>query len=701
MANNQVNINRMLLKLSSAFRGAMDGWFFMYCVIGAVFYKLMSDSFVKYQANINGYIDYEERSDDDAFGFIKHLTIRSQGFFLYPSQLYGNVVKNIDKYSDVAATLDIIFKAFENSAIGYPSEEAVKGLFSDFNVLSDQLGKNVEEKNKHLKILLEGVASLELNRFRTNPSDLFGEVYEFVKSKSSTAFIKSSGEYFTPPNLAQLTARLALHGMSEVGTVYDPTCGSGSLLLQIKKNIKGIKIKNGFVGQEINPTTYNLARMNMLLHGVHVECFDIVLGDTLTNPKFATNSSPLKPPFDVIVSNPPVSVGWAGEENPSIVADKRFASAGAVPSKSKADFAFILHTLHYLSENGRACIICAPGVLHRRGREQRIRQYLVSNNYVDAVIALPDKLFENARISVNILILRKNKNNPDVKFVCADSFYETFNKQNKIQQKQVEKILELYSAKDDEPNLTKTVTIDQIKNNNYSLNVYDYIQPKKEGLKIDINAVDKEREDSLIYLNKIREEVDTLIRKRKIKEGMLTDTALLKDLVVFEKSGDISKKYVQEHKGIYPVYSAKTSGDGVFGYIDSYDFDGEYLAVTAGGTFCGQVIHLNKKFSATRFRIVLKIKDTNIVSYPFLKSFLNVILPLNVPKGFIIRRLHWWDIENIKVPLFSKEYQQEAFSIAEKFDLLLDSRGGVLNKLLDLEKQRQDYYLKMFYGIKS
>lgn len=515
---NQTNIYKKIWEISKKLHGAVEGWFFTHCLIGAVFYKFISESFIDSQGKIFGDFSYAERSDDAVLPLIKEATIRSKGFFLYPSQLFVNVVKNIDKYSDIAVTLDTIFKAFEDSAIGYPSEEAVKGLLSVFDVRSDQLGATVEEKNKNLKIILNGIASLDIHSLKENKFDLFGDVYEFVKTNHTTAFIKSGGEYFTPPSLAQLTARLALYGLKDVNAIHDPTCGSGSILVQAKKIVDGIEgIKGGgvFVGQEVNLTTHKLARMNMFLHDVPFNQFYIALGDTLINPKFATNEAPLKPPFDAVVSNPPFSTRWIGKDCPEIAADKRFACAGDIPPKGKADFAFILHSLYHLSENGRAAIICATGVLHRPAAEYKIRQYLVNNNYVDSVIALPTRLFENTAIAVNILLLRKNKNNSEIKFIRADSFCDKVNKKSIIQQEHVEKILELYSSKEDELFFTRTVPAADVQNNNYSLRVSDYVQKEVKHDFIDIDALEAEIIEASIKTTKTLAKIDELVRGLK------------------------------------------------------------------------------------------------------------------------------------------------------------------------------------------
>ena len=318
---------------------------------------------------------------------IKDDAVKTKGYFIYPSQLFKNVVANADTNESLNTDLAEIFTSIEASANGYPSEDDIKGLFADFDTTSNRLGNTVADKNSRLRAVLKGVSKLDFGNFQSHHIDLFGDAYEFLISNYAANAGKSGGEFFTPQNVSKLIAKLALHKQTTVNKIYDPACGSGSLLLQAKKQFDEHIIEEGFFGQEINHTTYNLARMNMFLHNINYDKFDIKLGNTLLDPKHDSYK-----PFDAIVSNPPYSVKWIGSDDPTLINDERFAPAGVLPPKSKADFAFILHALSYLSAKGRAAIITFPGIFYRGGVEKKIRQYLVESDFVETVISLAPNL---------------------------------------------------------------------------------------------------------------------------------------------------------------------------------------------------------------------------------------------------------------------------------------------------------------------
>lgn len=370
-------------KIANDVRGAVDGWDFKQFVLGTLFYRFISENFTNF---INGgeRDDYANLSDDIITSAIKEDSTKIKGYFIYPSQLFVNIAKNANTNVNLNTDLARIFEAIENSANGYESEHDIKGLFADFDTRSNRLGNTVEEKNKRLAAVIKGVESLNLGNFEDNEIDLFGDAYEFLISNYAANAGKSGGEFFTPQNVSNLIARIAMLGQKTVNKIYDPACGSGSLLLQAKKQFDEHVIEEGFFGQEINHTTYNLARMNMFLHNINYDKFDIELGDTLINPKHGNQK-----PFDAIVSNPPYSVNWIGSDDPTLINDDRFAPAGVLAPKSKADFAFVLHSLNYLSARGRAAIVCFPGIFYRGGAEQKIRQYLVDNNFIETIISLP------------------------------------------------------------------------------------------------------------------------------------------------------------------------------------------------------------------------------------------------------------------------------------------------------------------------
>ena len=377
-------LQAQIWKIANEVRGAVDGWDFKQFVLGTLFYRFISENFKNYIENGDDSVDYATLSDDVITPEIKEDAIKTKGYFIYPSELFQNIAKNALTNETLNTDLAQIFRNIENSASGYASEHDIKGLFADFDTTSNRLGNSVPEKNKRLAAVINGVAGLSFGDFESHQIDLFGDAYEFLISNYAANAGKSGGEFFTPQNVSKLIAQLALLGQTSVNKIYDPACGSGSLLLQAKKQFDAHLIEEGFFGQEINHTTYNLARMNMFLHNINYDKFDIALGDTLISPHYGEEK-----PFDAIVSNPPYSVNWIGSDDPTLINDDRFAPAGVLAPKSKADFAFVLHSLSYLSAKGRAAIVCFPGIFYRGGAEQKIRKYLIDNNYVETVIALP------------------------------------------------------------------------------------------------------------------------------------------------------------------------------------------------------------------------------------------------------------------------------------------------------------------------
>ncbi|MEN5058450.1 type I restriction-modification system subunit M [Sphingobacterium kitahiroshimense] len=399
-------LKNKIWKIANEVRGSVDGWDFKQFVLGTLFYRFISENFANYMKGGDDSINYADLTDDQIPAEIKDDAIKTKGYFIHPSELFGNIVKKAKDNKNLNTDLAAIFHAIENSANGYASEKDIKGLFADFDTTSSRLGNTVADKNKRLKAVLDGIAELNLNvgKFEDNQIDLFGDAYEYLINNYAANAGKSGGEFFTPQTVSNLIARLAMHKQDKVNKIYDPAAGSGSLLLQAKKQFDDHVIEEGFFGQEINHTTYNLARMNMFLHNINYDKFDIALGDTLINPHFGDDK-----PFDAIVSNPPYSVNWIGSDDPTLINDERFAPAGVLAPKSKADFAFVLHALSYLSSKGRAAIVCFPGIFYRGGAEQKIRKYLIDNNYVETVIALAPNLFYGTTIAVNILVLSKNK----------------------------------------------------------------------------------------------------------------------------------------------------------------------------------------------------------------------------------------------------------------------------------------------------
>lgn len=381
-------LQSQIWKIANDVRGSVDGWDFKQYVLGTLFYRFISENFSNYMQGGDDSFVYEELSDSLISDEIKENAVNEKGYFIYPSQLFKNIEKSANINENLNTDLKKIFDAIENSANGHESESDIKGLFADFDTTSNRLGNSVKDKNSRLASVIKGVAGLNFGNFEENHIDLFGDAYEYLISNYAANAGKSGGEFFTPQSVSKLISKLAMHKQTNVNKIYDPAAGSGSLLLQAKKQFDNHIIEEGFFGQEINHTTYNLARMNMFLHNINFDKFDIELGDTLLEPKHENVK-----PFDAIVSNPPYSIKWKGSDDPTLINDDRFSPAGVLAPKSKADFAFVLHALNYLSSKGRAAIVCFPGIFYRGGAEQKIRKYLVDNNFIETVISLAPNLF--------------------------------------------------------------------------------------------------------------------------------------------------------------------------------------------------------------------------------------------------------------------------------------------------------------------
>ena len=497
-------------KIANEVRGAVDGWDFKQFVLGTLFYRFISENFTNFIEGGDESVDYANLSDDVITPEIKDDATRTKGYFIYPSQLFVNVAKNANTNPNLNTDLAAIFSAIESSANGYASEYDIKGLFADFDTTSNRLGNTVEEKNRRLAAVIKGVESLDFGKFEDNEIDLFGDAYEFLISNYAANAGKSGGEFFTPQNVSNLIARLAMLGQSSVNKIYDPACGSGSLLLQAKKQFDDHVIEDGFFGQEINHTTYNLARMNMFLHNINYDKFDISLGDTLINPQYGDQK-----PFDAIVSNPPYSVNWVGSDDPTLINDDRFAPAGVLAPKSKADFAFVLHVLSYLSARGRAAIVCFPGIFYRGGAEQKIRKYLVDNNFVETVISLASNLFYGTSIAVNILVLSKHKSDATTQFIDAsgEDFFKKETNNNVLLPEHIKRIVDIFGNKEEVQYVATSVDNAKIAENDYNLSVSSYVEAEDKREVIDINKLNADVAETVKRIDSLRADIDEIIKE--------------------------------------------------------------------------------------------------------------------------------------------------------------------------------------------
>lgn len=505
-------LHKTIWKIADDLRGSVDGWDFKQYILGLLFYRFISENLCNYlneeerKAGITNF-DYANLTDEEA-EFGRETTLEDKGFYILPSELFCNIRKKAKTDKDLNVTLSNIFNNIENSAKGTESENDMKGLFADLDVNSPKLGNTVIERNEKLVKMLDAIGDLNLGNYQDNTIDTFGDAYEFLMTMYASNAGKSGGEFFTPQEVGELLAKITLIGKTEINKVYDPACGSGSLLLKFAKVLGKENVKQGFYGQEINLTTYNLARINMFLHDINYNNFNIERGDTLIHPAHWDDE-----PFDAIVSNPPYSIKWAGKSNPLLINDPRFAPAGILAPESKADLAFTMHMLSWLSPKGTAAIVEFPGVLYRGGAEAKIRKYLVDNNFVDTVIQLPSDLFFGTSIATCIIVLKKNKIDNKILFVDASNEFVRNTNKNKLSDENISSILELLIKRENVENRAKLVDYDDIANNDYNISVNSYLKTITNGPIIDIKELNKSIEEIVAKEEQTRKELDEIIRE--------------------------------------------------------------------------------------------------------------------------------------------------------------------------------------------
>ena len=506
-------LHRKIWAIADDVRGAVDGWDFKQYILGILFYRFISENITEFFNKAEHEagdleFDYAKISDEEAEEDFRPDTVEDKGFFILPSQLFENVVKKARENENLNTDLANIFKDIEGSAIGFQSEDDIKGLFEDVDTTSNRLGGTVAEKNKRLADILTGIAEINFGDFKNNDIDAFGDAYEYLISNYASNAGKSGGEFFTPQTVSKLLARLVMEGKKNINKVYDPTCGSGSLLLQMKKQFDEHIIDEGFFGQEINMTNFNLARMNMFLHNVNYNNFSIKRGDTLINPLHKEEK-----PFDAIVSNPPYSIKWIGDKDPTLINDERFAPAGKLAPKSYADYAFIMHSLFYLSSKGRAAIVCFPGIFYRKGAEKTIRQYLIDNNFIDCVIQLPENLFFGTSIATCILVMAKNKTENKVLFIDASKEFKKETNNNILEEKNINTIVEEFKNREEKEYFSRYVDRDEIVENDYNLSVSTYVEKEDTREKIDIKVLNKEIDETVKKIDELRASINEIVRE--------------------------------------------------------------------------------------------------------------------------------------------------------------------------------------------
>ena len=508
-------LHKAIWSIADDLRGSVDGWDFKQYILGIMFYRYISE-------NITNYInDGERKAGDITFDYAK-LTdkeaeserenlVKEKGFFILPSELFCNVCKKAKDDENLNETLEKIFNNIENSAKGAESEDDFSGLFDDIDVNSNKLGATVAKRNERLVKILDGIANIKLGNYQDNNIDAFGDAYEFLMSMYASNAGKSGGEFYTPQEVSELLTRLAIVGKTSVNKVYDPACGSGSLLLKSAKILGKENVRNGFYGQEINLTTYNLCRINMFLHDIGYDKFDIACEDTLTSPQHWDDE-----PFEVIVSNPPYSIKWAGDDNALLINDPRYSPAGVLAPKGKADFAFIMHSLAWLATNGTASIVCFPGILYRSGAEQKIRKYLIDNNFIDCIIQLPDNLFFGTSIATCIMVLKKAKKDNSTLFIDATNECVKITNNNKLLESNIENIVKIFTDRNDIKYVSKLVSNKEIEDNDYNLTVSTYVEKEDNREIIDIVKLNSEIDEIVAREQILRDEIKKIISEIEV-----------------------------------------------------------------------------------------------------------------------------------------------------------------------------------------
>lgn len=509
-------LHRAIWSIADDLRGSIDGWDFKSYVLGIMFYRYISENLTNYinadeRAAGDLEFDYALLSDEDAEQAREDM-VKTKGFFILPSELFCNVRSRAKEDENLNMTLEQAFNHIEDSAKGSESEDDFSGLFDDIDVNSNKLGATVAKRNEKLVKLLDGVGEMKLGNYQDNTIDAFGDAYEYLMSMYASNAGKSGGEFFTPQEVSELLTRLAVVGKTEVNKVYDPACGSGSLLLKAAKILGKDHVRQGFFGQEINLTTYNLCRINMFLHDIDYDKFDIAHEDTLLSPQHWDDE-----PFEVIVSNPPYSIKWEGDDNPVLINDPRFSPAGVLAPKSKADMAFIMHSLAWLATNGTAAIVCFPGIMYRGGAEKKIRQYLVDNNFIDTIIQLPGNLFYGTSIATCIMVLKKSKSENKTLFIDASNEFIKITNNNKLTEENLQKIVDAFVNREDIEYFSRLVPNAEISEEDYNLSVSTYVEQEDTREVIDIKVLNKEIAEIVAREQVLREQIDKIIAEIEVE----------------------------------------------------------------------------------------------------------------------------------------------------------------------------------------
>lgn len=665
---------RTIWAIADELRGAVDGWDFKNYVLDTMFYRCISENLCDYinsrkiEAGDTDF-NFAELTDEEAEKMREHF-IREKGFFILPSELFCNICANAANNKNLNETLKQVFRHIEASAKNRKSEHAFKGLFDDYNVNSNRLGATVEKRNKKLEKLLYGIERMHLENIENHSFDTFGDVYEYLMSMYASNAGKLGGEFFTPAEVCELLVRLGTVGKKKINNVYDPACGSGSMLLKAEKILGKRAIRNGFYGQEINITTYNLCRMNMLLHNIEFENFDIQCEDTLTDPKHWNAE-----PFELIISNLPYSTKWIGSDSQTLINDPRFAPAAALAPKQNADLAFIMHSLSWLAPNGTAAIVCFPGILYRGGAERKIREYLIDNNYIDCIIQLPNKLFFGTPVATCIMIMKKNRKDHQILFIDATSEYISFAHNNKLAPENISHIVDAFVKKEEIKHFTHLASRKEISNNDYSLTVSMYVKAKETREKIDIEELNKKIKGIVAREQVLYKEIDKIVSRfcsSKVEYQRLKDVVTIKN----------GRNYKHLTEGQYPVYGS----GGVIAYTSDYIYDKPSVLIPRKGSI-DKLYYVEEAVWVIDTMFYTEIDITKVIPkyvYFFLKKehLERYTTASGVPS--LTRKV----LSQIQIPVPSLEIQCEIVHNLDKFDQLI----GQLEEELVARKSQYEWY---------
>lgn len=709
-------VHRAIWAIAEELRGAVDGWDFKNYVLGTMFYRYISENLAAYinageiEAG-NEEFDYAKMSDDEAEEAREGL-VEEKGFFILPSELFCNVRARAYQDPNLNETLERVFHNIEESAKGSQSENSFAGLFDDYDVNSNKLGSTVAKRNERLAKLLDGIAAMNLGSVKDHNIDAFGDAYEYLMTMYASNAGKSGGEFFTPADVSELLTRLGTVGKKTINKVYDPACGSGSLLLKAEKVLGKDAVTIGFFGQEINITTYNLCRINMFLHDVGFDKFDVACEDTLINPQHWDDE-----PFELIVSNPPYSIKWAGDDNPLLINDPRFSPAGVLAPKSKADMAFIMHSLSWLAPNGTAAIVCFPGIMYRSGAEQKIRKYLVDNNYVDAIIQLPSNLFFGTPIATCIMVMKKGKSDNKVLFIDATEEYVKVTNNNVLSQENIDKIIEAYANRKEIEFFSHLVGYDEVVSKKYNLAVATYVKTKDTREHIDIKELEEKIKDSVSEQERIRLELSELISHAGSNQNVNL-TSVIKHLcpngVEYRKVSEIYTRL----KGT-PITAGKmkeiSSPDGdirIFAggktVINAWEKDIPKANITRVPAVLVQsrgiidFVFYDKPFTFKNEMWAYTHKNTISVKYLYYVLRNNAYAFREAASGMgALPQISLPVTEDFMIPFPTIDIQAEIVSILEKFSSLTDDLLDVLEKEIEARQKQYQFYQNCLLDMRS